>query len=137
MHILNKIITLMIMFCIIIGCNTLNSSEKNKMENKLRERIASVYQAYKERNFDKFLDFRPIEYEKKGNRREILDGMTKDYPPILVDYKIREIKITKDRARVTVTITLLINNKKDVSDSFDYWILKDNEWYLLDFGKIK
>lgn len=129
---LNTIITLFLIFGVILGC------QNDDMENKLRKRIDGVYQAYKERNFEKFLDFRHIEYEKKENRREILNEITEEYPPILVNYKIREIKITKNRARVRVTTTVILdNNEEDVSDEFDYWIFENNEWYLLDFGKIK
>jgi uncharacterized protein YchJ len=123
-------ITLLLIFGIILGC------QNDDMENKLRKRIDGVYQAWKEKNFEQLLDFGSPEIDKTESRRERLDEIKKMYP-VLVNYKIREIKITKNRARVRVTTTVILdNNKEDVADEFDYWIFENNEWYLLDFGKI-
>ena len=127
----NTIIILFLVFSIILGC------ENNDMENKLKKRIDGVYQAWKEKNIEQLLDFGSPEIDKTESRKERLDEIKKMYP-VLVNYKIREIKITKDRAKVRVTTTVILdNNKEDVSDEYDYWIFKNNEWYLLDFGKIQ
>lgn len=135
MEAIRKTIILFAAFSTIFGCAILNASENDKMEKRLRERVDGVYQAYKERNFEKLLNFDVIDHDKKENRKRI-DEMEKGYP-ILVDYKIKEVEITEDKAKVKVTITLMLNDKKDVSESFDYWVFKDNDWYLLDFGKIQ
>lgn len=136
MLIVKKTTLLIVVFSAIFCCAMLDANEKDKMENKLRERIAGVYQAYKERKFDKFIDFSTIDHSDREKRKKISDEMREAYP-ILVDYEIKEIIITGDKAKVKVAITLILDDEKDVSDSFDYWIFKNNEWYLFDFGKIQ
>lgn len=133
MQVIGKIIILLLAFSASFGFSILNPGENNKMEKRLKERIDSVYQAYKERNFEKFLNYGTGDYD---NRAKKLDEIKKMYP-ILVDYKIKEIKITGDEAKVKVTITVQLNDVNNVSDSYDYWIFKNNEWHLKDFGKIQ
>ncbi len=137
MHVINKTIILFLAFSTIFGCAMLNSSENDKMEKKLRERVAGVYQAYKERNFEKFMDFEKSDYDKKRTKKEIIDDLKKSFP-ILIDYNIKEIKITGDKAKVKVAVMLVLDDKRNLSEIFfDYWAFKDNDWYLLDFGKIQ
>jgi hypothetical protein len=59
----------------------------------------------------------------------------------LVEYRIKEIKINGEKAIVKVENTYKFESKetkeilimKDIS--VDYWIFKDDEWYLYEFGK--
>ena len=137
MQMINKTIILFLFFSTIFGCAILNFGESDKMEKKLRERVAGVYKAYKERNFEKFMDFEKSDYDKKRTKKEIIDDLKKSFP-ILIDYNIKEIKITGDKAKVKVAVILILDDKRNLSEIFfDYWAFKDNDWYLLDFGKIQ
>jgi len=137
MQMINKTIILFLFFSTIFGCAIFNSIENNKMEEKLRERVAGVYKAYKERNFEKFMDFEKSDYDKKRTKKKIIDDLKKSFP-ILIDYNIKEIKITGDKAKVKVAVILILDDKRNLSEIFfDYWAFKDNDWYLLDFGKIQ
>jgi hypothetical protein len=109
---------------------------ENKMEKKLREKIECVYKAYKERNFEKLLSYSATENndEKEDMERRIRE-MNELYP-VLVDYEIKEIKIEGDKAKVKVTMTVILDNVKNMSDSYDYWVFQNNDWRLSDFGKI-
>lgn len=120
----------------IIGCSIFISSEKHELEKKLRERIDGVYHAYKERDFKKFLGFCTSDYVKNEDRKKMIIQLEKGYP-VLLDYDIKEINITGDKARVKIILKVILHSAEDVSESFDYWVFRDNDWYLYDFGKIK
>jgi hypothetical protein len=83
------------------------------------------------------MDFEKSDYDKKRTKKEIIDDLKKSFP-ILIDYNIKEIKITGDKAKVKVAVMLILDDKRNLSEIFfDYWAFKDNDWYLLDFGKIQ
>ena len=63
MKVLNTSIIIFLVFSMTLGC------ENNNMENRLRKRIAGVYQAWKEKNFEQLLDFGSPEIDKTENRK--------------------------------------------------------------------
>jgi len=73
--------------------------------------------------------------DRSGNKEKI-EGMKKVYPT-LINYSIKEIDISENKARVKVLITVILDDKKTESEHYDYWSFKNNEWYLVDFGKIQ
>jgi len=111
--------------------------DKNIM---LTKRVEKAYQYYKERQFEKFINFFDRGFYAGINKRERIDKFEKGLP-ILVEYRIKEIKINGEKAIVKVENTYKFESKetkeilimKDIS--VDYWIFKDDEWYLYKFGK--
>ena len=111
--------------------------DKNIM---LTKRVEKAYQYYKERQFEKFINFFDRGFYAGINKRERIDKFEKGLP-ILVEYRIKEIKINGEKAIVKVENTYKFESKetkeilimKDIS--VDYWIFKDDEWYLYEFGK--
>lgn len=129
-------IILVIMVGIFCGCTIQNVSKNIKIEERLKERIDGVYLAWKERDFDKLLNYGPIDKIKNEDRKERIDEIQKVYPT-LVDYHVKGIEVTDHEARVKVLVTVTIDGVKHVVESYDYWVFKENEWYLLDFGKMR
>ena len=117
----------------------LSSLTINK-EAKLKERVEKVYQYYKERQFEKFINLFDLDFFAFTSKQERIAKFEEGLP-ILVAYKIKEIKINGEKAKVKVENTVKFEDKKTkeiliVTDTIvDYWIFKDNEWYLYEFGK--
>ena len=123
------------------GCLMFSSSTIDK-ETLLKGRVEKAYQYYKERQFENFVYLFDSGFSTATNKRERIDKCEKGLP-ILVKYKINEIEINGEKAIVKVENTYKFESKETkeiliVEDiSVDYWIFKDNEWYLHAFGKTR
>jgi tRNA(Ser,Leu) C12 N-acetylase TAN1 len=103
-------------------------------EARLNARINQAYHYLKERGYDKFIDFLETE-ESLESRKEIIIKANKVFPFIL-DYKVIEIEITGEKAKVKMDVSFLMRGKEEKQIHFDYWILKGNEWFINEFGKM-
>lgn len=107
---------------------------EDDMENALRERVAGLYEAYKQRNFKKFFSYTVFECDEAEVERRISE-MSIVYPKV-IDYRIEAISIFGNKARVNVTMTLISDNRKEFFNSYDHWIFLNNDWRLSSFAKI-
>jgi len=112
----------------------ISSNDNYHMERRLKERIDAVYQAYTERDFDRMLNLGTTTDYKKKNRRKMVEEIEQVFP-ILIDYRIQDIEISEDKARVEVSLTMIVEGKELTENSFDYWVFQDKDWYFFDFGK--
>jgi hypothetical protein len=123
-----------------LGCSILLSSTIDK-KTILTKRVEKAYEYWKERRGDKFMDLYYDEFYKKMSTQEKIDKFER-WLPNLVEYNIKEIEISGENAKVKVDCVgkfgkepgevLIIKNT-----NVDYWIFKDNEWYLYNFGKAR
>lgn len=134
-------IVLILLMSLNQGCAMQAVSHINK-EDRLKERVEKAYQYYKERQFEKFINLFDREFFAVTSKQERIAKFEEGLP-ILVAYKIKELKINGEQAKVKVENTVKFEDKKTkdiliVTDTIvDYWIFKDNEWYLYEFGKGK
>lgn len=132
-------IVLILLISLNQGCAMQTVSHINK-EERLKERVEKAYQYYKERQFEKFINLFDREFFAVTSKQERIAKFEEGLP-ILVAYKIKEIKINGEQAKVKVENTVKFEDKKTkevliVTDTIvDYWVFKDNEWYLYEFGK--
>ena len=132
-------IVLILLISLNQGCAMQTVSHINK-EERLKERVEKAYQYYKERQFEKFINLFDREFFAVTSKQERIAKFEEGLP-ILVAYKIKEIKINGEQAKVKLENTVKFEDKKTkevliVTDTIvDYWVFKDNEWYLYEFGK--
>jgi lipopolysaccharide export LptBFGC system permease protein LptF len=136
MPLIIKISMIFVVLAAFFNCSILTSKAEDIMEQSLRKKIDGVYKAYKERNFEQLLGYSSNYIDEKEKREKRIAEMEKTFP-ILIDYKIKDIKITNKKAKVKVVITVILNNTKDIFENVDYWEFKNNDWLLFDFGKIE
>ncbi|MHB8770118.1 MAG: hypothetical protein ACYC7J_03895 [Syntrophales bacterium] len=134
MHSIVRIISLFLAVSTVMSCAMISSNDNYQMERRLRERIDAVYQAYTERDFDRMLNLGTTTDYKKKNLRKMVEEIEQVFP-ILIDYRIQNIEISEDKARVKVSLTMIVEGKELTENSFDYWVFQDKDWYFFDFGK--
>ncbi len=116
-----------------IASSTHSLHAEYDMEKALRERVAGLYDAYKQRNFRKFFSYTAFECDETEVQKRISE-MSIVYPKV-IDYKIEEITFYGNKARVNVTMTLIFDNGKELFNSYDHWIFLNGNWRLSSFAK--
>jgi hypothetical protein len=130
------IIMLLLFFCFSQGCAMKSASTINiNKEGKLKERVEEAYQYFKERKFDKFTDYFEPEISQAPDRQEDISKANKG-AAILVNYKIIKIEITDKKAKVNMEASFFEKGKEEKQIHFDYWVFRDNDWFIYDFGKM-
>ena len=112
------------------------SSENMPQKERLISRIESFYNNWKENKYEICWGF--FLKESGVLDKESFVNNFKQMPSV-DKYKIISFEMKDDTVKVKMS-TNLIENGKDLLGadiSYDYWIFKNNEWYLYDFFKIK
>jgi hypothetical protein len=94
-----------------------------------------VYEAFKERDFDRFLDFSAEYSDKRKSRMDIIEQLNLGFP-YLIEYNILEMTISADKAKAVVKMYATAEGYEIIEDNHDHWVYRNNDWYLVDFGKM-
>jgi hypothetical protein len=125
-----KIVSIISISALIVSVS-LNCMANNSDEN-LKNRIKIFYNNWREQNYNECWKYWVPKIA--GNQKDFVEERKK-YSFRLIDYKIIFIKFDGDKAKVKMYIKIKENNEKIEGNHFDYWIYKNNYWYLTDVGR--
>ncbi|MCX5903828.1 MAG: hypothetical protein NTV89_10255 [Proteobacteria bacterium] len=104
----------------------------NDSDKYLRNRIEKFYNNWRDQNYNECWKFWVPEIA--GNQKDFVEERKK-YSFRLIDYKILFIKFNGDKATVKMSIKIKEHDEQIEGKHSDYWIYKNNNWYLTDVGR--
>jgi hypothetical protein len=129
------IILLVAITVLLVQSPAAQGNEQTERAERLRKNIVMVYEAFKDRDFDRFLDFFAEYSDKSKSRLDIIEQLNLVYPD-LIEYNILEMTVSADKAKAVVKICATTEGIEVVQDNHDHWVYRNNDWYLVDFGKM-
>lgn len=123
----------------ILSCKE-NREDKKWLEERLRKRSMEYENSFIKLDVKKMWDLSSEEFKKiMGNdKRKYINGVKEEGGAILAGFSsievlIEEVDIRGDKAIVKIKRIVQEKNdsKKDEDFIFDFWILENNDWYLV------
>lgn len=125
-----SVLICMIAFTSMVIATSCIFADKSISESGLELRIKQYYDNLSEKNISKCREYVLPEY---SNAKREVDNEQIKHLPTIKNYEIVSIERTGNEAKVRMRTYIIENEKVIPNECYDFWVIKNNKWYLKDF----